>query len=35
MVEVKNVCYKYKNGEVVLEDINIKIEEGETLGVIR
>lgn len=34
MLEFKNVSYKYKNGENVLEDINFELKEGEVLSVI-
>lgn len=35
MIDIKNVNYKYKNGENVLENINIKIKEGELIAIIR
>lgn len=35
MVEIKNVSYKYKNGEMVLEDINLEIKENETVCITR
>ena len=34
MINIENVCYKYKNGEQVLEDINLKIKEGEVISII-
>lgn len=34
MIEISNLSYKYKNGEKVLEDINLKIKEGEIISVI-
>lgn len=35
MLEVKDLCYKYKNGETVLENINLNVNEGEILAIIR
>lgn len=34
MIEINNVSYKYKNGNEVLKDINIKVEKGEFVAVI-
>lgn len=34
MIEAQNICYKYKNGEQVLENINLKVKEGEVVSVI-
>lgn len=34
MVDVKNVSYKYKNGEIVLEDINLEVKTNETVCII-
>ena len=34
MINIENVYYKYKNGEQVLEDINLKIKEGEVISII-
>ena len=34
MINIENVYYKYKNGEPVLEDINLKIKEGEVISII-
>lgn len=34
MIELKNVSYKYKNGNEVLKDINLKIKNGEFVAVI-
>ena len=34
MIELKNVSYKYKNGNEVLKDINTKVEDGEFVAVI-
>lgn len=34
MIQAQNVSYKYKNGEQVLEEINIQIQEGETVCII-
>ena len=34
MITIENLNYKYKNGEQVLEDINLKIKEGEIISVI-
>jgi len=34
MIEVKEVEYKYKNGKVALENINLKISEGEFISFI-
>ncbi len=34
MIEVKDLSYNYKNKEKVLEDINLRIDEGEVVSVI-
>ncbi len=34
MINIENVCYKYKNGGQVLENINLKIEEGQIISII-
>lgn len=34
MINIENLNYKYKNGEQVLEDINLKIKEGEIISII-
>lgn len=34
MIQAQNLSYKYKNGEQVIENINIKIKEGETVCII-
>lgn len=34
MIEIKNLSYSYKNKEKVLENINLKIKEGEVVSVI-
>lgn len=34
MINIENLNYKYKNGEQVLEDINLKINEGEVISII-
>ena len=34
MINIENVYYKYKNGEQILEDINLKIKEGEVISII-
>ena len=34
MIELKNVNFKYKNGDMVLKDINLKIEEKEFVTII-
>lgn len=34
MIEFKNVNFSYENGIQILKDINFKIEEGETIGLI-
>lgn len=34
MIEVKDLSYKYKNGEQVLEDVNLQINEGEVVCII-
>lgn len=34
MIELNNVSYKYKNGNEVLKDINLKVEDGEFIAVI-
>lgn len=35
MIEIKNVSYKYKDGKNVLNNINIDIQDGEVIGIIR
>ena len=35
MIEVKNVSYRYKNGKEVLENINLKVQAGEVVSIIR
>lgn len=35
MIEIKNVSYKYKDGKNVLNNINIDIQDGEIIGIIR
>ena len=34
MIKVENLDYKYKNGENVLENINLEIQEGEIISII-
>ena len=34
MINIENVCYKYKNGGQVLENINLIIEEGQIISII-
>lgn len=34
MIEIENLTYKYKNGKEVLQDINLKIREGEVVSII-
>ena len=34
MIEINNLSYKYKNGKQVLENINLKIKEGEVVSII-
>ncbi|MCI9366344.1 MAG: ATP-binding cassette domain-containing protein [Clostridia bacterium] len=34
MIEVRDLSYNYKNKEKVLEDINLRIDEGEVVSVI-
>jgi len=34
MVEVKNVRYKYKNGDIVLDNINLEVDKGQVVGII-
>lgn len=34
MINIDNVGYKYKNKEKVLENINLKIKEGEVISII-
>lgn len=34
MLEVKNLSYSYGDGKIVLKDVNIKINKGETIGLI-
>lgn len=35
MLEVKDLNYKYKNGEMVLENINFNVRDGEVVAIIR
>lgn len=35
MIEIKNVSYKYKDEKNVLNNINIDIQDGEVIGIIR
>lgn len=37
LIELKNICRRYKNGQVfinALEDINLSIEEGEFVSIM-
>lgn len=34
MIDVKDVSYKYKNGNTVLQNINLQIREGESISII-
>lgn len=34
MIEIQNISYKYKNEKEALENINLKIEEGQVISVI-
>ena len=34
MIELDNVSYRYRNGENVLENINLKIDEGECICIL-
>lgn len=34
MLEIKNLSYSYEDGKIALKGINIKINEGETIGLI-
>ena len=34
MIDVSNLNYKYKHSEIVLEDINLRINEGEIVSII-
>lgn len=34
MIEIQEVSYKYKNGTEGLENINLKIEEGQVISII-
>lgn len=34
MIKIKDVSFKYKNGEEVLENINLEINEGECISII-
>ena len=34
MIELKNVLYKYKNGTIVLDNIDFKIDDGEFISII-
>ena len=34
MIEINNLCYKYKNGKQVLENINLEVKEGEVVSII-
>lgn len=35
MINIKNLSYKYKNGKTVLENINLKVQDGEVVSIIR
>lgn len=35
MIEVSDVCYKYKSSDDVLKDINLSVREGEVISIIR
>ncbi len=34
MIDISNLNYKYKHGGIVLEDINLRINEGEVVSII-
>jgi ABC-type phosphate/phosphonate transport system ATPase subunit len=34
MIELKNVCYTYKNGKEAIKDINLTIKDGEFVAII-
>lgn len=34
MIEINNLNYKYKNGDTVLDNINLRIKTGETVSII-
>lgn len=34
MIEIQDICYKYKNANEALENINLKIEEGQVVSII-
>lgn len=34
MIEITDLSYKYKNGKNILENINIKVKEGEVVSII-
>ena len=33
-IEFKDVCFKYKNGEKVFQDFNLKVKKGETIALV-
>lgn len=35
MLEVKEVSYKYKNGNLAIDNINLNIKEGEFVSIVR
>ena len=35
MIEVKDVCYKYKSGDSVINNVSLSVKEGETIAIIR
>ena len=35
MLEVKDLNYKYKNDEMVIENINFNVRDGEVVAIIR
>ena len=35
MIEITNLNYKYKNGEKIINDINLNIKNGEIISIIR
>ncbi len=35
MIDILDVSYKYKSKDMVITNINLKIRDGETIGIIR
>ena len=34
MIEIKNISFKYRNGNQILDNINLKVDNGEILSII-